>query len=303
MKKKLIIVTLSSLFVTSAFSSSEPNFYDNIMSKTVGQYSLGESDYNYGVSGSLNYVYGFNDMDSGFQNSFLNLSTSRSLSYGVDATFVGGVRDIYNIASDDYKTKFDISLGASKDNHEFKIGYDKFLANQILGSKIKTNTDPSLTKNSIGQQLTNYVGYAEYNFAFKSSVLTAAIDFEGQLYGSISTYSNGTDITLHVFDAMDDYNVFLDIGHTFGSALKMSAGAGLIGDELSFIVDGSYFVTDEFALYGNLLGDEYYASTTLGASYTYSAISIYVEGIIELTDPRVTGESKNGLMVGTKFMF
>ena len=303
MKKTLLALSLSLLSTFSYASGGEPNVYDNIMSHTVGQYSVGDSKYHYGVSGALNYVYGFNDMDSGFQNSYINLNTSTSLSHGVDVNVAGGVREIYSVSSDDYKTKLDINVGLSRENHEIKIGYDKFLANQILGTKIKTNTDPSLTKNAIGQQLTAYKGYAEYNFAFKSSMLTAAIDFDGQLYGAISTYFNGTDIALHIFDAEDYYNVFLDIGHTFGKALKVTAGAGVIADKLSFIVDGSYFVTDGIVVYGNALGDEEYASTTLGVSYSYGAASIYVEGIVELTDPRETGKSKDGVMIGAKFMF
>lgn len=310
--KKLSLAVLITLASGAAFASTattvteapEPNFYDEVMAKSVGQYKVGQQDMNYKVSGQLNYVYGFNDLESGIQNSNLDLSTSSSLSYGVDAIVSAGVREIYDVSSDKYETKFDGSLKVTKDSHEFKVGYDKHVANRVLGGKIKMNGDTSLTKNAIGQQLSEYEGYGEYSYSFQNYSLIGAVDFNGNLYGGLSAYASGTDIKLHIFEGYDnDINAFFDVGTMIGGSVKTSVGLGFINDKISFMADASYFVTDAFSVYGNVLGDEDYSSATLGAEYAYGSLAAYVEGIVELTDPRGSGESVDGVMIGAKFMF
>ncbi|MCY9861078.1 hypothetical protein OTK49_00845 [Vibrio coralliirubri] len=311
--KKISLVVLASLASGAAFASTatatvveapEPNLYDEVMAKSVGQYKVGQRELNYTVSGQLNYVYGFNDLESGIQNSNLNLSTSSSLAYGVDAIVSAGVRETYDVSTNEFDTKFDGALKLTKDSHEFKIGYDKHVANRVLGGKIKMNADTSLTKNAIGQQLSHYDGYGEYSYSFQNYSLIGAVDFDGNLYGGLSAYANGTDVKLHLFEGYNnDINAFFDVGTMLGQSVKTSVGLGFINDKISFMADASYFVTDALTVYGNVLGDEDYSSATLGAEYAYGSLAAYVEGIVELTDPRVNGDSVDGVMVGAKFMF
>ncbi|HHJ3076272.1 TPA: hypothetical protein ACPVZG_000023 [Vibrio parahaemolyticus] len=302
MKFSAIAISLLSASAIAA-TPPAPNMFDEVMAKSVGQYSVAGQSMNYTVSGQANYVYGFDDLDIGFHNSYLDLSSSTSITHGVDLSLSTGVREIYELSDDDFETKVDGSLKFSKDNHDFKVGYDRNLANKVLGAKIKMNGDTSLSKNAIGQSLSSYDGFAEYNFAVQNYNLTAALDFDGNFYGGLSAYANDTDIKLHVFEHNDDYNVFFDVGTVFGSNIKTSVGLGIIEEKVAFAADGSYFITDSFTLYGNVVGDEDYSTATVGAEYAYSSFAAYVEGVVELTDPRESGESQDGVMVGAKFMF
>ncbi|ELP5902227.1 hypothetical protein QTV49_004250 [Vibrio vulnificus] len=301
---KLTTITFS-LLSSSAFAATppNPNIFDEVMAKSIGQYSVAGQSMNYTLSGQVNYVYGFDDLDIGFHNSYLDLSSSTSIIHGVDLSLSAGVREIYDLSDDDFETKVDGSLKFSKDNHDFKVGYDRNLANKVLGAKIKMNGDTSLSKNAIGQSLSSYDGFAEYNFAVQNYNLTAVLDFDGNFYGGLSAYANETDIRLHVFDYNDDYNVFFDMGSVFGANIKTSVGLGIIEEKVAFAADGSYFITDSLTIYGNVVGDEDYSAATVGVEYAYSSFAAYIEGMVELTEPRESGESQDGVMVGAKFMF
>ncbi|MCM0149100.1 hypothetical protein [Photobacterium galatheae] len=273
------------------------------MAQTVGQYSLGGTTMNYMVSGQLIYGYGFDGLDSGFHHSHLDLSTSTSIRHGIDVTFNTGVRDIYDLRDDDYETKADVSLKLSKDNHDLKVGYDKNIANKILGNKMKMNGDTSLSKNAIGQKFSGYDAFVEYNYAVQNYILITSADFDGNLYSGLSVYANDFDVKIHVFEHQDDFNVFFDVGTVIGEQIKTSLGFGLNQEKLSFIADGSYFVTDTLNLYGNVLGDEDYSTATVGAEYVYGSFAAYAEGVVALTSPKVSGQSQDGVLLGAKFMF
>lgn len=303
---KLATLIGLSLFAAASHAASEPsqqNVYDELMAKTVGQYKMVGRDYNYNVTGQLNYLYGFNELDSGFENSNIKFNTSTSMAYGVDLNLETGVKSVYDARQADYDTEMHAALKLAKDNHDFALGYDTFLLNTVLGSKVKMNSDTTMTKNPLGQQLSNFEGYGAYNLSLQNYSVSAAVDFDGNLYAGVSAYADNTDIKMHLFETNNKLGIFFDVGTVFQDDLRASFGAGIINDKWSVVADASYFVTDEFSVYGNVSGDEDYASTTVGAEYAYSSLALYVEGVLELHDEHGANEPNKGIMLGAKFMF
>lgn len=295
----------ASLLSFSAFATTpkQPSIYDEMMAKTIGQYKISDQNYNYNVTGQLNYVYGFNELDTGFHNSNLAFNTSTSLRNGINLILETGAKEVYKLKSDDYDTKVNSALKLSKDNHEIQLGYDMLLANKILGSKVHVNGDTTLTRNVIGQVLSNYAGFGTYDFSFRNYNVSAALDFDGNLYAGLSAYADNTDIKLHIFEINDDLGAFVDIGTVFQDGLKASAGIGLIEQRFSFSMDVSYFMSEAISLYGNVIGDEDHSTATIGTGYRHNSLTLYAEGIVELSNINEKFSPQNGVMLGAKFMF
>ncbi len=293
-----------SLAFSTLVNASTPNPIDQVMSNTVGKYKLGNQAVNYTVAGELNYMYGFHHMDTGFHNSTLDFTSSNSIGYGIDGLFNTSVKDLYKLSDDDYHVAIGTHVNLAVDQHEIQVGYDSYVANTILGSNVKTNSDKHLSRNAIGQALYDHVPYAQYSVAVENFSVSGAVDLNGDFYLGGSVFDKGIDMKIHLWEQHSELNLFAQVGATILDGLKFNLGVGSVQDKKSFLIDSNYFLLDFWSVYASLTGNQDYSSLTIGTEYMFGVTTFYTEAVVESYDSNIVGViNKEGLVLGVKVVF